>query len=59
MNGAKRNPRSAITLVGDGIENPANAQTMMDAAGMFAGECLFRNTAAVGESPYAPPFLVR
>ncbi len=32
-----------ITLVGDGIENPWNAQTMIDAAGMFGSECLFRD----------------
>jgi tRNA G18 (ribose-2'-O)-methylase SpoU len=32
-----------ITLVGDGIENPWNAQTMIHAARMFGGECLFRD----------------
>src|SRR6266849_4488477 len=32
-----------ITLVGDGIENPWNAQTMIHAAGMFGGECRFRD----------------
>lgn len=32
-----------ITLVGDGIENPWNAQTLIDAAGMFGGDCLFRD----------------
>lgn len=35
--------KAAITLVGDGIENPANAQTMIDAAGMFGSRCLFRD----------------
>src|SRR5205807_3507204 len=33
----------SITLVGDGIENPWNALTMIHAAGMFGGECLFRD----------------
>src|SRR5438874_8923853 len=35
--------RTEITLVGDGIENPANAQTMADAAAMFGCRCLFRD----------------
>jgi tRNA G18 (ribose-2'-O)-methylase SpoU len=35
--------RAPISLVGDGIENPGNAQAMMDAAGMFAAQCLFRD----------------
>jgi hypothetical protein len=30
--------------VGDGIENPGNALTMLHAAGMFAVACRFRNT---------------
>jgi hypothetical protein len=30
-----------ITLIGDGIENPWNAQTMIHAAGMFGGDCCF------------------
>ncbi len=34
-----------IVLVGDGIENPWNAQTMIDAAGMFGSSCLFRDRA--------------
>ena len=32
-----------ITLVGDHIENPANARMMMDAAAMFGGRCVFRD----------------
>jgi hypothetical protein len=36
-----------ICLVGDGIENPANAQAMMDAAGMFGASCLFRDRYAL------------
>jgi SpoU rRNA Methylase family len=34
-----------VVLVGDGIENPWNAQTMIDAAGMFSSTCLFRDRA--------------
>lgn len=45
----------AITLVGDGIENPWNARTMIHAAGMFGGDCRFLDraglAAAWGESP--------
>jgi hypothetical protein len=37
--------RQPIALVGDGIENPWNAQTMIDAAGMFGSTCLFRDRA--------------
>lgn len=32
-----------LTLVGDGIENPANARTMLHAAEMFAAECRFHD----------------
>jgi hypothetical protein len=35
--------RTPITLVGDGIENPGNAQAMIHAAEMFGGECRFRD----------------
>src|SRR5215212_8454116 len=35
--------RPTITLVGDGIENPGNARTMIHAAGMFGGDCRFRD----------------
>jgi tRNA G18 (ribose-2'-O)-methylase SpoU len=31
-------------LVGDGIENPANARALLDAAAMFAVPCLFRDS---------------
>jgi hypothetical protein len=34
----------AVTLVGDGIENPANAVTMSHAAAMFGAACRFRDT---------------
>jgi hypothetical protein len=44
-----------ITLIGDGIENPWNAQTMIHAAGMFGGDCRFLDraglAAAWAESP--------
>src|SRR4051812_3893559 len=33
-----------IALVGDSIENPANATIMQRVAQMFAAECLFRDT---------------
>ncbi len=39
--------RTAISLIGDGIENPGNAQAMMDAAGMFGATCLFRDRYAL------------
>jgi tRNA G18 (ribose-2'-O)-methylase SpoU len=32
-----------LTLIGDGIENPWNARTMLQAAAMFNGACLFRD----------------
>ena len=32
-------------LVGDGVENPWNARTMIDAAGMFGTRCIFRDRA--------------
>jgi hypothetical protein len=41
--------RTPITLVGDGIENPGNALTMIHAAGMFGSECLFRDREGLAE----------
>src|SRR5256885_10514710 len=35
---------SGVMLVGDGIENPANALTMIHAAAMFGARCRFRDT---------------
>lgn len=35
--------RTALTLVGDGIENPWNAQTLRHAAAMFESPCVFRD----------------
>lgn len=34
---------TAIDLIGDGIENPCNARTMINVAGMFGARCLFRD----------------
>jgi tRNA G18 (ribose-2'-O)-methylase SpoU len=49
-----------VVLVGDGIENPWNARTLVDAAGMFGTRCVFRDRgglAAAWEAalPAAPP----
>ena len=41
--------RTPITLVGDGIENPGNALTMIHAAGMFGSECVFRDRHGLAE----------
>lgn len=32
-----------LTLIGDGIENPWNARTLLHAAAMFGGDCMFRD----------------
>ena len=37
-------------LVGDGIENPANALTMIHAAALFGAACRFRDTKGLAES---------
>ena len=37
-------------LVGDGIENPANALTMVHAAAMFGAQCHFRDTKGLAQS---------
>jgi hypothetical protein len=39
-----------ITLVGDGIENPWNAQTMLHAATMFNSPCRFRDRCGLSQS---------
>jgi len=41
---------SSVTLVGDAIENPANALTMMHAAAMFGAECRFRDTKGLADA---------
>ncbi|MBK6734106.1 MAG: hypothetical protein IPG61_08445 [bacterium] len=41
---------AGIALVGDGIENHHNAQTMMHAAEMFGCTCLFRDTQGLTEA---------
>ena len=42
--------KHAVSLVGDGIENPANAMTMVHAAGMFGAACRFRDTKGLVQS---------
>ena len=42
--------RSATTLVGDGIENPGNALTMLHAAEMYLANCLFHDTNGLAQS---------
>ena len=39
-----------ITLIGDGIENPANALVMKAAAAMFGAECRFRDTKGLNQA---------
>lgn len=36
-------------LVGDGIENPLNARTLINAAAMFSSRCVFRDRKHIGE----------
>jgi hypothetical protein len=45
--------KPAVTLVGDGIENPANAVTMLHAAEMFGAACRFRDTKGLRECQWA------
>lgn len=42
--------KESVTLVGDGIENPANALTMIHAAEMFGAACRFRETKGIAEA---------
>jgi hypothetical protein len=46
----------SVTLVGDAIENPANALTMLHAAAMFGATCRFRDTKGLAASE---PFMGR
>ncbi len=39
-----------LTLVGDGIENPWNAQTLLHAAAMFNSPCLFRDRCKLAQA---------
>jgi hypothetical protein len=39
----------AVTLIGDSIENPANALVMKDAAKMFGAACRFRDTKGLNQ----------
>jgi len=36
-------------LLGDGIENPANAQALLDVAAMFGIDCRFRDTRGLAD----------
>jgi tRNA G18 (ribose-2'-O)-methylase SpoU len=40
---------AAAQLLGDGIENPANAQALLDVAAMFGIDCRFRDTRGLGD----------
>lgn len=49
-----------LSVVGDGIENPLNAQTLVRAAEMFGCACLFRDRKALKDQslrlfPNGPP----
>src|SRR5258708_13662734 len=41
---------SSVRLVGDGVENPANARALMDAAAMFGASCCFRDTRVLADA---------
>lgn len=45
-----------MTLIGDGIENPANARVMLDVAGMFEAGCCFRDRKDLARSWDAADF---
>jgi tRNA G18 (ribose-2'-O)-methylase SpoU len=47
--------RTPITLVGDGIENPGNALTMIHAAAMFGSDCVFRDRGGLAGTWPGPP----
>ncbi len=42
--------RNNVTVIGDAIENPANALTMVHAAAMFDATCRFRDTKGLAHS---------
>jgi len=44
-------------LVGDGVENPANARALLDAAAMFAIPCLFRDSRGLAPRWTAEPLV--
>jgi len=51
----------SVTLIGDSIENPANAVVMKDAAAMFGAACRFRDTKGLNQiersiAPRGEPF---
>lgn len=41
---------NSVDLIGDGIENPWNAKTMIDAAKMFGSSCYFRDRKNLAQS---------
>lgn len=41
---------SRVLLVGDGIENPANARLLIDAAAMYGAGCRFRDTKGLAQA---------
>jgi len=49
------NANQGAMLVGDGIENPANALTMINAAAMFGAACRFRDTKGLAQSSMGEP----
>lgn len=40
----------SVRLIGDGVENPANARALMDAAAMFGASCCFRDTRGLADA---------
>src|SRR5258708_22090034 len=53
QNSVGRRPFAPMTLslrlIGDGVENPANARALMDAAAMFGASCRFRDTRGLAD----------
>src|SRR5437867_4301067 len=47
--------KPSVTLIGDGIENPANALVMIHCAEMFGASCRFRDTKGLAQSEVAIP----
>jgi SpoU rRNA Methylase family len=43
-----------VTLIGDGVENPANARVMKAAAAMFGAACRFRDTKGLNLTASSP-----
>jgi len=45
--------KPSVTLIGDGIENPANALVMVHCAEMFEAACRFCDTKGLAQSEVA------